>query len=141
MVPRAKPRPRVNQPEITFIAGGYTPPKNAPVAKRAAINRGVDSSGITSKFVAAASSAEIANSVRALIRSERFVNEINSVPNTNPSWTATVRSAIDDSSTDFSISSAPDIALVENQIDKEKNVAEETSISVDDRVLALNMNI
>ena len=76
-----------------------------------------------------------------LILTERFVNEINSVPNTNPSWTATVRSAIDDSSTDFSISSAPDIALVENQIDKEKNVAEETSISVDDRVLALNMNI
>ena len=76
MVPRAKPRPRVNQPEITFIAGGYTPPKNTPVAKRAVINRDVDSSGITSKFVAAASSAEIANSVRALIRSERFVNEI-----------------------------------------------------------------
>ena len=123
------------------MAGGYTPPKNAPVAKRAAINKGVDSSGITSKLVAAASIAETANSVRALIRSERFVNAINRVPNTNPNWTAIVRSAIDDSSIDFSTSSAPDIALVENQTDKDKSVAAETSVSVDDRVLALNMNV
>jgi len=123
------------------MAGGYTPPKNAPVAKRAAISMGVDSSGITSRFVAAASTADIANRVRALTRSERFVNAISRVPNTNPSWTATVRSAIDDSSIDFSISSAPDIAFVENQTDKEKNVAEETRMSADDRDLALNMNV
>jgi len=69
------------------------------------------------------------------------VNAMSSVPNTKPTWTATVRSAIDDSSTDFSISSAPDIALVENQTDNENNVAAETRISADDRVLALNINV
>mgnify|MGYP001568792997 CR=1 FL=1 len=36
--------------------------------------------------------------------------------------------AIEDSSIDFSTSSAPDIALVENHTDSEKNVARDTRI-------------
>ncbi len=47
--------------------------------------------------------------------------------------------AIADSSIDFSISSSPEMAFVENQTDREKNVAAETSISADDRDRVLSM--
>jgi hypothetical protein len=40
--------------------------------------------------------------------------------------------AIEDSSIDFSTSSAPDIALVENHTDSEKNVARDTRIRARD---------
>ena len=123
------------------MAGGYTPPRKAPVANRAAIRAGVDSSGITRRLVAAASMADTANSVREVTRSEGLVNAITRVPNTNPSWTAIVRRAIDDSSIDFSTSRAPDIAFVENQTESEKNVATETSRSALDRELVFYIEI
>ena len=49
--------------------------------------------------------------------------------------------AIEDSSIDFSTSSAPEMALVENHTDSEKNVAAETSMSARERDLAWNMPV
>src|SRR5712692_10503645 len=37
MTPRAKPRPSRNQVAISFIPGGYTPARNAPVRNRRTI--------------------------------------------------------------------------------------------------------
>ena len=51
------------------------------------------------------------------------------VRNTNPIWTAIVRTAIEDWSIDFSISSAVDTAFVENQTESDNNVATVTSKS------------
>ena len=84
------PRRARNQVAAIFIAGGYTPASAAPHSARVISACENDGTTGSSRLIAAASSADIANSRRAATISARLSSADSAVPPTNPSCTAVV---------------------------------------------------
>jgi hypothetical protein len=90
MVPTAKPRSDLNQVEIIFIAGGYTPARQKPHMKRVAAAGMTPATLRTAPFTTAPASAASEKSSRADRMSARFSTAIVAVPATKPSCTEVV---------------------------------------------------
>ncbi len=90
MVPTATPRRARNHVDAIFIAGGYTPAKQQPAAKRDSSARRYDEVLASGRLANAPNTAAHENSNRAGMTSARFSNALSAVPTTKPNCTAVV---------------------------------------------------
>src|SRR6185436_19014531 len=83
----------LNHVEIIFIAGGYTPARQTPQAKREMLAVAKPSTQRRAALHAAPRIAAIANSIRDGMMSARLSTATTAVPTTKPNCTLVVRPA------------------------------------------------
>src|ERR1039457_1038554 len=88
--PTARPRRARNQVAAILSAGGYTPARQTPAAKRLASSTGYVEANAIGVFTTAPSAAAMANNRLAGTTSARLSNADPAVPTTKPSCTAVV---------------------------------------------------
>lgn len=115
-MPRAVPRPFWNHVAISLRAGGYTPARKNPVAKRSPTPIAPAPASSSSAFAVAAPIAPAQITCRGAKRSERLSRPEVSAPHTKPSWTAIVSHAAVLADSPHSVRSRGTTAAAENHV-------------------------
>lgn len=129
-MPRAIPRPFWNHVAISLRAGGYTPARKNPVAKRSPTPIAPAPASSSSAFAVAAPIAPAQITCRGAKRSERLSRPEVSTPHTKPSWTAIVSHAAVLADSPHSVRSCGTTAAAENHVVIDRTSVTASSASV-----------